>query len=630
MRWIQVCAVILAVWVAAAFAFTPLRSSHDEWWHLKTGQWLAQHGELPEHDIFTYTAADVEWHNHEWLAQVMLYGVYRLGLESGVGGWRLVILLKSLFIVMAYIGLAWLVGRRLRYPVVAALAGALAAALARRTFYPRPPFISYLLLALIFWLLIEWRAGRLRGRWLWMFLPMFALWANLHGGWAAGLVLLGAFWAERLCEVVYRVMRKRDWMDAARGLGLLTALGIGCTAATLINPYGYQLYEIFYRVLGSEYLVTRIGEMRPPDWGFVWVLEGIILLMAALAIRPTGWISFIGTLLLLGFLHLVLRGTANAWVHTMVAVVIAAGLIVRIRPAGWGAHLLLVCFFFQQGLHHVRHLSLLAIFVLPILIWGMNEWGIALEWRLRRSVPRVRQQARWILSGGVLTILVGLWGFWLFSQREFWSYMERNWMLARGIELQPVVAHRPPEMNLPVPSRLPTGVFLIEPYPIQAVDFFLRAELPTPLWNGGNYAGYLIWRLAPEHARVFTDNRYDVYGDIAIRQEHSVLEGWKREKLAEAAEREGMTAEQLREEGFLAWDEVLKRWEVQTIMIPVEAPGNARLQASGEWVRVWEDFQFNLWVLKSETNEVLIARAMTMPRPTPWLPFSREWLEAKL
>ena len=29
-------------------------------------------------------------------------------------------------------------------------------------------------------------------------------------------------------------------------------------------------------------------------------------------------------------------------------------------------------------------------------------------------------------------------------------------------------------------------------YPVKAVDFLVRAKLPGPIWNGGNYAGYLI------------------------------------------------------------------------------------------------------------------------------------------
>ena len=68
----------------------------------------------------------------------------------------------------------------------AVIAAILAAEIGRRTFYPRPPIYTYLFLVLLYALLHEVRAGRLRKRWLAATLPFFCLWANVHGGWAAG------------------------------------------------------------------------------------------------------------------------------------------------------------------------------------------------------------------------------------------------------------------------------------------------------------------------------------------------------------------------------------------------------------------------------------------------------------
>ena len=74
--------LLLVLGVAFSFAFTPLRSSQDEWWHLKAGKWIVENGRLPRNDIFTYTGENMRWHNHEWLAQVLFYGVHQLG-EAG-------------------------------------------------------------------------------------------------------------------------------------------------------------------------------------------------------------------------------------------------------------------------------------------------------------------------------------------------------------------------------------------------------------------------------------------------------------------------------------------------------------------------------------------------------------------
>src|SRR5688500_14423014 len=103
-RLFTIIGFVLAAWVAFAFAFTPLRTSHDEFWHLKTGKWISEHGHLPENDIFTYTAENIPWHNHEWLTQLAMWWIYRWGEEYGFGGWRSVILSKTIIIILAFAG----------------------------------------------------------------------------------------------------------------------------------------------------------------------------------------------------------------------------------------------------------------------------------------------------------------------------------------------------------------------------------------------------------------------------------------------------------------------------------------------------------------------------------------------
>jgi hypothetical protein len=148
---------------------------------------------------------------------------------------------------------------------------------------------------------------------------------------------------------------------------------------------------------------------------------------------------------------------------------------------------------------------------------------------------------------------------------------------------------------------------------VRAVDFLLRAGLPGPLWNGGNYAGYLIWRLAPERYKVFTDNRYDIYGGLVVREDHSVLNGWTHMDIATLKHR-GL----LRGDFHLAWYEVLDRWNVQTVFIPSDAYGTVRL-AKGGWQKVYEDYGFSIWVRDIPENAAVIARAKELDRPSPWL-----------
>ena len=47
------------------------------------------------------------------------------------------------------------------------------------------------------------------------------------------------------------------------------------------------------------------------------------------------------------------------------------------------------------------------------------------------------------------------------------------------------------------------------------------------MFNHDNFAGYLIWRLSPEHMPVFTDSRYDLWGSKYAKEELGVFDIWK-------------------------------------------------------------------------------------------------------
>jgi hypothetical protein len=427
-------------------------------------------------------------------------------------------------------------------------------------------------------------------------------------------------------------------------------IGLACLLATLCNPYGWHLYELAGNVTRDAYLLRSIGELKPPDPRFVVVLRGIFATVAVCAgilwsvppdasgrWRGPAGVRFLGgvamaTIIVFTFVrtHLVLVQTMEAWM-------VIAFVLWRLRPPGALAHALMVCFFAYQGIYHVRHLPLLAIVLLPTLAWS-------LEAAARTMGTRIPGRALAVAGWSVLIVAAWWWTFakatwwppvaislgltepgtigppprWFFSGLEANSYWERNAMLAGGQAMQPMPINNHATawvlqmFDDPRPqSTLPAGNYLIEPYPVAAMDWLIAAELPRRLWTYGNMSGYFIWRLAPEHYLLFTDNRYDIYGGDFIRQEHAVLNGWTQEQLRQG----GAT----REDGFYPWNEVLDRWDVQTVVIPFDAKGNGALSFRLAWEQVYGDFHVNIWVRKTPENEAAIARANALPRPQAWI-----------
>src|SRR5665213_1128311 len=121
-----------------------------------------------------------------------------------------------------------------------------------------------------------------------------ALWANLHGGFPIGLVLIGAFTAGAIVE--WRMQTRRDnpsiaWSADAFPwpLALCFAASI---AATLLNPYGWRVYQ-YVGSITSTAAGRHIEEWLPPTlhsgvglmfWASVPVLAGLFLIARR---RPT-------------------------------------------------------------------------------------------------------------------------------------------------------------------------------------------------------------------------------------------------------------------------------------------------------------------------------------------------------
>lgn len=529
-------------------AIVPIRSDNDCWWHVKSGQYIVQNG-LPKHDVFSYTAAQDEWHNHEWLAQIAYYGAWRIGEDMGLGGWRGLILFVGGIIWAGYAVLFLLSIRLSRSAWIALLVVVLAVAIGRRTFYPRPPVISNLLLAVQLYLLVGAMEGWFRRRWTALLVPIYAAWVNLHGGWMAGLVLMGAFGADTLWQALrHRLPRIGFWTPPVPfPLPQACLLVGGCVLATLVNPYGWRLYELPVRVLGDRELVRSIGELQPPNLYFVPDFELTLMGLFALA--------------------LVVR---------------------RFRPSIF--ELLIFFFFLHQAVNHVRHLLLFSVMMVPmasrLVGLGFSELCAAMQAR-RAEGLRLWHPA----IAGAAALLLGLYsaGWVLVNPREGGTVATLFAMDA------PPRTY--PQRNLQYLSG--TG-YIRHAFPAAVVDVIELAELEGNMFNENYYAGYLIWRLAPEKHKVFSDPRFDIFGGRIWREEVMIAEG-------------------VEEPGMPTWRELLDEHDVQWLIARGEKGLGRRLrnQQQPDWalVAAWPetpqplDAGWQLWVRNTPDNQPMIGRA---------------------
>lgn len=375
--------------VAFSFGATPIRTSNDVWWHLKTGQLISGSG-IPEIDPFNHIVEErgTTWHNHEWLGQLGMWLAYRAGEKSGVGGIRMLILCKAILIGLTFALLALFAGRLAGGLLPGVIAAIIGAEIARRTFYPRPPIYGYLFLVVLYGVLHGVRVERISWKWFLLgVLPGFAVWSNFHGSWMAGLVLIGAFGAGASMEAAskyYRTAPLTDYFARVIRAGIPWVFaGVLAVIGSVLNPSTWHLYEVFSRVMGDKFLVSAIGELQPPD----------------VSISTFFWLVIIGL------------------------VVLAAAVPKRFPHA---AEYLFVPFFLWQAIHHWRHLSLFGIVAAPFLAWFIAE-GF-------RSLPMGIAGIGRLLS---VVVLVLLSVYFVFLNDENGTYYQRNGQLFSGVAYYP-------------------------------------------------------------------------------------------------------------------------------------------------------------------------------------------------
>ncbi len=369
----------------------------DTGWHLRTGQWILEHGRVPDHDIFSFTKAGQPWFAWEWLWDT-IFGW--LQLHWGLAAVALVSTVVLASVSLLVYKLAWWKSQNALVSIavtVAAIAGSSMHWLAR-------PHISTWLFFITFYWLLERDYAR-KSRAVYWLPALMVLWTNMHGGFIAGLMLVGAYAAGEAISALVTVepgARAGAWANVRR-YGWLT---VACLAASLVNPYGYQLHLHVAKYLADKSIQSGVQEFLP--YNFQDVLAPYVEVLVMLAVVAAAWNiyqrRFVYPVLLL------------MWVHA--------------------------------GLFSARHVPIFVIAATPVIAACLTEFGAPLgnarvpEWlrRLGRDlagfnaevgamerVPRIR-----VLPVLCVVILGGL--FWLRAGDKFQAEFDAQRFPVRAVE----------------------------------------------------------------------------------------------------------------------------------------------------------------------------------------------------
>jgi hypothetical protein len=278
----------------------------DMWWHLRAGQDMWQSKSILLTDIFSYTRTGQPWANAFWISEIAFYLLYK------TGGYL------SLTVLVALTGAAtfYFLFRRMEgNKFVNAFIILLATVTAAPIWSPRPQIFSFLILALLDgWLLKQIQKSNKSS--LWILIPVFAFWANIHGGWIWGFLLLAAY----VVGIALDNLSKENRFAPSNWKFLLYLI-LWCLAAGLaigLNPNGIAIWRL---PITTANVSMQIQEWASPDFHqmefqpLLWMLF-LLLITAVLSKPKTNWTSL---LKIIGFAYLTFVSERNIAVFAIIA-----------------------------------------------------------------------------------------------------------------------------------------------------------------------------------------------------------------------------------------------------------------------------------------------------------------------
>jgi hypothetical protein len=392
---------LFVVAVRAPLAYT------DLWGHLAYGRYFSEEGRFPSAEPFLPLSQETPFITTSWLAQWLGFQIHR-----GAGPLGLQIAYAALCTAIAG-SILTLTVRRTREPAVGIAAMVLLVVLEYQQLLVIRPQLAGML---CFCLLLKALHQPVLSRW-WIGAVMIG-WANLHGSFVIGPVVIGLKGAGELWDLF-----RLKGAETSRGPRFVvretgTLLAITC-AAGLVNPYGVELYREVLSFSASANLQNLI-EWKPlrstPKQGTAFVVVGALgLLVIACTRLSFRWRDWLPAFALAAMTLSVSRYLV--WFGPLYAVALGPHLKVLLdsiasrresvrklvefshRPTPWGGRIMLAILLLGIGgscVHRplpygsrtpVAATERLLELSPRSLVLNTMEWGDWIIWQSRASIP---------------------------------------------------------------------------------------------------------------------------------------------------------------------------------------------------------------------------------------------------
>jgi len=316
-KTIRILSLLSFLILFAAFFYFYLSAlklwDYDFWWHAATGRYIVTEGHLPEEDPFSFTSTMEENKNpfperekfflkQYWLTQVLFYIIFDYTGPTGM------IILRAVLLFFTALIIYWRLQRSGVSFYISFVFLFIFFMTSMRSLGERPVLFSILFTSVVLFLLEDFKDRK--GKTLFLLIPVMLLWANMHGAFILGVIIISVFMFGEALKVFFKksslTKREMKIFYGATGLALIFSF---------INPTGWDAffmalspkYDIFLKGI-QEYhspYYFYINKIRAFDYSYVT----ITLMFPVILILRNRKIGLIQLILLSGFFVMSLRAS---------------------------------------------------------------------------------------------------------------------------------------------------------------------------------------------------------------------------------------------------------------------------------------------------------------------------------
>ncbi len=231
--------------------------------HLQTAKEIIKSGELPNTVIHDYTIYGKAWVAHEWLSEITIYAIYNNLGYLALNIFFVLIIITILILLNVFIHKNYLKNKNeFVFILLLQLLGVIAIA-PHCGIRLQEITLLFLTLELV---IIYYFNKKKNYKLLFVLLPFFYLWSNLHPGFLLGLAVLGFFVVIKTLELILYKKYKLSFIDfnilKIKNIVIFIMFSLASFILTLLTPYGLKLYA-FLTDCANTYYLKHISEWLP-------------------------------------------------------------------------------------------------------------------------------------------------------------------------------------------------------------------------------------------------------------------------------------------------------------------------------------------------------------------------------